>query len=64
MGPPSLCTSGLPREVVDVDSGVRCSNMALNDYSRTLRWTVRNCAKLSDQPDAIIADVLANLPRS
>lgn len=41
--------------------GVRCSDMALNEYGRVLRWAVRNCAKLSDQPDAIIANARAGV---
>lgn len=41
--------------------GVRCSDMALNDYGRVLRWAVRNCAKLSNQPDAVIANARAGV---
>lgn len=36
--------------------GVRCSDIALADYSRLLRVCVRACAKLSGYPNAVVAN--------
>jgi len=41
--------------------GIRCSDMDLKDYGRTLRWTVRLCARFSHLPDLIIANSEAGL---
>lgn len=41
--------------------GVRCSNMNLADYSRTLRWVIRACTKLSSFPDAVVANSQAGV---
>jgi glycosyltransferase involved in cell wall biosynthesis len=41
--------------------GVRCSNMNLADYDRSLRWVIRACARLSSFPDAVIANSQAGV---
>ncbi|MBT3928342.1 MAG: glycosyltransferase [Rhodospirillaceae bacterium] len=41
--------------------GIRCSDMNLKDYGRSLRWTVRLCARYSHLPDVVIANSEAGL---
>jgi glycosyltransferase involved in cell wall biosynthesis len=41
--------------------GIRCSDMNLADYGRTLRWTVRLCARYSHLPDLVVANSEAGL---
>jgi glycosyltransferase involved in cell wall biosynthesis len=41
--------------------GIRCSDMKLKNYGRTLRWTVRLCARYSHLPDMIVANSEAGL---
>jgi len=41
--------------------GIRCSDMNLADYGRTLRWTVRLCARYSHLPDLVVTNSEAGL---
>jgi glycosyltransferase involved in cell wall biosynthesis len=41
--------------------GVRCSDMDLTQYRRSLRWAVAACARRSKEPDAIISNSLAGV---
>ena len=41
--------------------GIRCSDMNLADYGRSLRWTLRLCARYSHVPDMVVANSEAGL---
>lgn len=49
------------RAVTRLYWGVRCSDMDLTQYRRSLRWAVAACARRSKEPDAIISNSLAGV---
>jgi glycosyltransferase involved in cell wall biosynthesis len=54
----SLELSGL-RKSTRLYWGVRCSDMDLRLYGRTLRWAVAACARRAARPDAVVANSYA-----
>ncbi len=49
------------RSVTQLYWGVRCSDMDLSQYRRSLRWAVSACARRSKEPDAIISNSFAGV---
>ena len=49
------------RSVTRLYWGVRCSDMDLSQYRRSLRWAVAACARRSKEPDAIISNSFAGV---